>query len=48
MNEKYENEMSKRREIFLKRQKQQFPNFSGARTTKNILVIREAQNTDLY
>ncbi len=27
---------------------QWFPNFSDARTTKNILVIREAQNIDLY
>ncbi len=27
---------------------QWFPNFSGARTTKNILVLREAQNIDLY
>jgi hypothetical protein len=28
--------------------RQWFPNFSGARTTKNILVLREAQNIDLY
>jgi hypothetical protein len=27
---------------------QWFPNFSDARTTKNILVLREAQNIDLY
>jgi len=26
--------------------KQWFPNFSGARTTKNHLVVREAQNID--
>ena len=28
--------------------RQWFPNFSGARTTENILVLREAQNIDLY
>jgi hypothetical protein len=27
---------------------QWFPNFFGARTTLNILVLREAQNIDLY
>jgi hypothetical protein len=27
---------------------QWFPNFSGARTTWNNLVVREAQNIDLY
>ena len=27
---------------------QWFPNFSGVRTTWNILVLREAQNIDLY
>jgi hypothetical protein len=27
---------------------QRFPNFSGVRTTKSNLVVREAQNIDLY
>ncbi len=27
---------------------QWFPNFSGARTTQNIFVLREAQNFDLH
>ncbi len=27
---------------------QWFPNFSGARTTQNNLVVSEAQNIDLY
>ncbi len=27
---------------------QWFPNFSGARTTKIVLVLHEAQNNELY